>query len=245
MTQERLIKKYANRRLYDATQSRHITLDDIRALIVKGEKIKVVEDKTGHDITRHILLQVIAEQEQFGRPILSTPVLEAIIRFYGNAMQGFLAGFLEKSVETFLNQQEAVQAQISKIVANTPLATVADMTRQNLETLAKVQESMLNALLPKRDKGRDEDDKNRHRRVPDAIAVSPSVPRPNRLRQLPREHRPLAFDAPPVAAERAVCPQHVVAWYEPRDRVRADGPADRSRRGRPPDLTRDVGIIDR
>ena len=159
MTQERLIKKYANRRLYDATQSRHITLDDIRTLIVKGEKIKVVEDKTGHDITRHILLQVIAEQEQFGRPILSTPVLEAIIRVYGNAMQGFLAGFLEKSVETFLSQQEAVQAQISKIVANTPLATVADMTRQNLESLAKLQEGMLSALLSKRDKGRDEDDR--------------------------------------------------------------------------------------
>jgi len=159
MTQERLIKKYANRRLYDATQSRHITLDDIRTLIVKGEKIKVVEDKTGHDITRHILLQVIAEQEQFGRPILGTPVLEAIIRFYGNAMQGFLAGFLEKSIETFLSQQEAVQAQINKIVANTPLATVADMTRQNLESLAKVQESMLSALLPKRDKNRDEDHK--------------------------------------------------------------------------------------
>jgi len=158
MTQERLIKKYANRRLYDATQSRHITLDDIRTLIVKGEKIKVVEDKTGHDITRHILLQVIAEQEQFGRPILGTPVLEAIIRVYGNAMQGFLAGFLEKSVETFLSQQEAVQSQITKIVANTPLATVADMTRQNLESLAKIQESMLSALLAKRDKGRDEDD---------------------------------------------------------------------------------------
>jgi polyhydroxyalkanoate synthesis regulator protein len=102
---------------------------------------------------------VIAEQEQFGRPILGTPVLEAIIRFYGNSMQGFLASFLEKSIETFLNQQEAVQAQISKIVANTPLATVADITRQNLETLAKVQESMLGALLPKRDKGRDEDEK--------------------------------------------------------------------------------------
>jgi polyhydroxyalkanoate synthesis repressor PhaR len=159
MSQERLIKKYANRRLYDASQSRHITLDDIRGLIVKGEKIRVVEDKTGHDITRHILLQVIAEQEQFGRPILSTKVLEAIIRFYGNAMQGYLAAFLEKSVETFLNQQEAVQAQISKIVANTPLATVADITRSNLETLAKVQGNVLSALLPKRDKDRDEDDK--------------------------------------------------------------------------------------
>jgi polyhydroxyalkanoate synthesis repressor PhaR len=159
MNQERLIKKYANRRLYDSSQSRHITLEDIRMLIVKGEKLKVVEDKTGHDITRHILLQVIAEQEQFGRPILSTKVLEAIIRFYGNAMQGFLAGFLEKSVETFLNQQEALQAQISKIVSSTPISTVADITRQNLETLSKVQETMLGAILPKRDKNRDDDDK--------------------------------------------------------------------------------------
>jgi polyhydroxyalkanoate synthesis regulator protein len=86
-------------------------------------------------------------------------VLEAIIRFYGNSMQGYLAAFLEKSVETFLNQQEAVQAQISKIVSNTPLATVADITRSNLETLAKVQGNVLSALLPKRDKDRDEDDK--------------------------------------------------------------------------------------
>ena len=152
MSQERLIKKYANRRLYDASQSRHITLDDIRALIVKGEKIKVVEDKTGHDITRHILLQVIAEQEQFGRPILSTPVLESIIRFYGSSMQGFLASFLEKSIETFLRQQETLQSQLSKMVANTPLATVADLTRQNLETLSKIQETVLGGLAPKRDK---------------------------------------------------------------------------------------------
>jgi polyhydroxyalkanoate synthesis repressor PhaR len=158
MSQERLIKKYANRRLYDASQSRHITLDDIRGLIVKGEKIRVVEDKTGHDITRHILLQVIAEQEQGGRPILSTTVLESIIRFYGNSMQGFLASFLEKSVETFLHQQDNLQAQISKIVSHTPLATMADLTRSNLEALAKMQESMLSALLPKREK-RDEDEK--------------------------------------------------------------------------------------
>jgi polyhydroxyalkanoate synthesis repressor PhaR len=157
---ERLIKKYANRRLYDASQSRHITLDDIRGLIVKGEKIKVVEDKTGTDITRHILLQVIAEQEQFGRPILSTTVLESIIRFYGNAMQGFLASFLEKSIETFLHQQDGLQQQISKIVSSTPIATMADLTRSNLEALAKMQESMLGALMPKREKPpRDEDEK--------------------------------------------------------------------------------------
>src|SRR5690606_41402143 len=87
MSKERVIKKYANRRLYDASQSRHITLDDIRNMIIAGERVKVIEDKTNEDITRVILLQVIADQEQFGRPTLSTPVLEALIRFYGNSLQ--------------------------------------------------------------------------------------------------------------------------------------------------------------
>jgi polyhydroxyalkanoate synthesis repressor PhaR len=159
MSQHRLIKKYANRRLYDASQSRHITLDDIRGLIVKGEKIRVVEDKTGHDITRHLLVQVIAEQEQFGRPILSTAVLESIIRFYGNSMQGFLGSFLEKSVETFLHQQENLQAQISKVVAHKPISTITDLTRQNFDALAKMQDTVLSALLPKREKARDEEEK--------------------------------------------------------------------------------------
>ncbi len=86
-------------------------------------------------------------------------MLESIIRFYGNPMQGFLAGFLEKSVETFLHQQESLQAQISKIVASTPLATVADLTRQNIEALAKMQESMLSAILPKRERSKDDDEK--------------------------------------------------------------------------------------
>ena len=91
--------------------------------------------------------------------ILSTPVLEAIIRFYGNSMQGFLANFLEKSVETFLHQQGNLQAQISKMVAHTPLATMADLTRQNLDALSKMQESMLSSLMQKREKNREEDEK--------------------------------------------------------------------------------------
>ena len=110
MSEERLIKKYANRRLYDASQSRHITLDDIRNMVVAGVRVKVVEDKTNEDITRLILLQVIADQEQFGRPILSTPLLESLIRFYGNSLQSFLSAYLEKSVETFMRQQERAGA---------------------------------------------------------------------------------------------------------------------------------------
>lgn len=156
MSKERIIKKYANRRLYDATVSRHVTLDDIRALIVQGEKIRVIEDKTGADITRLILLQVIAEQEQFGRPILSTTTLESIIRFYGNAMQEFMGRYLESSVETFIRQQDALQAQIAKVMNATPVNSMADVARQNLELWTRMQENMFAAFQPKKDKPADE-----------------------------------------------------------------------------------------
>jgi polyhydroxyalkanoate synthesis repressor PhaR len=106
MSEQRLIKKYANRRLYDASQSRHITLDDVRNLVVAGVRVKVIEDKTNEDITRLILLQVIADQEQFGRPILSTPLLETLIRYYGDSLQTFLSACLEKSVEDFVHEHQ-------------------------------------------------------------------------------------------------------------------------------------------
>lgn len=148
MSQERLIKKYANRRLYDASQSRHVTLEDIRELIMRGEKITVVEDKSGEDITRLILLQVIAEQEQFGKPILSTQLLEAIIRFYGNGMHEFMSRFLDKSVETFARQQEALQGQISKLMANAPVNSMAELAKQNLDYWTRMQESVTAAFMP-------------------------------------------------------------------------------------------------
>ncbi|HEX7116946.1 MAG TPA: polyhydroxyalkanoate synthesis repressor PhaR [Steroidobacter sp.] len=145
MSEERLIKKYANRRLYDASQSRHITLDDVRNMIVAGERVKVIEDKTNEDITRLILLQVIADQEQFGRPILSTPLLEALIRFYGNSMQSFLSAWLEKSVETFMEQQQA----LGRTGRPAALEALSDLTRQNFELWIKMQEAMLTAFAPR------------------------------------------------------------------------------------------------
>jgi len=151
MSEERVIKKYANRRLYDASQSRHITLEDIRNMVVAGERVRVVEDKTNADITRLILLQVIADQEQFGRPILSTPLLESLIRFYGNSLQGFLSTYLEKSVETFMRQQEVVQTQLARMMTNAPLSAMSELTRQNLEMWTRMQENMLAAFAPPRD----------------------------------------------------------------------------------------------
>jgi polyhydroxyalkanoate synthesis repressor PhaR len=151
MSEPRLIKKYANRRLYDASQSRHITLDDIRAMIVAGEQVKVVEDKTNEDITRLILLQVIADREQFGRPILSTPLLESLIRFYGNSLQSFLSAYLEKSVDTFMCQQEIVQAQLARLMTNAPLTAMSELTRQNQEMWTRMQGSMFAAFAPPRE----------------------------------------------------------------------------------------------
>lgn len=164
MSEERLIKKYANRRLYDASQSRHITLDDIRRMVAAGERIKVVEDKTEEDITRLILLQVIADQEQFGRPMLSTPLLESLIRFYGNSLQGFLSTYLEKSVDTFMRQQETVQAQLARMMTQAPMNTISELTRQNLEMWSKMQESMLSSFDPPREPGGKDQDEDKSAR---------------------------------------------------------------------------------
>lgn len=155
MSEQRLIKKYANRRLYDATQSRHITIDDIRNMVIAGTRVKVIEDKSNEDITRLVLLQVIADQEQFGRPILSTSLLESMIRFYGNSMQSYFSSYLEKSVETFIRQQEAMQAQFTRTAANGTPNPIAELTRQNLEIWAKMQETLLAAFAPPRDPARE------------------------------------------------------------------------------------------
>jgi polyhydroxyalkanoate synthesis repressor PhaR len=150
MSEERLIKKYANRRLYDAAQSRHITIDDIRNMVIAGTRVKVIEDKSNEDITRLVLLQVIADQEQFGRPILSTSLLESMIRFYGNSMQSHFSSYLEKSVEAFIRQQAVMQEQLNRTMgpANGAANPLAELTRQNLELWAKMQETLLATFSP-------------------------------------------------------------------------------------------------
>ncbi|HEY8051502.1 MAG TPA: polyhydroxyalkanoate synthesis repressor PhaR [Steroidobacteraceae bacterium] len=145
MAEERLIRKYANRRLYDARESRHVTLDDLRKLVAAGERIKVVDDKTGDDLTRSMLLQIIATQEQFGTPVLSLPLLEAIIRFYGNPIQQMLTAYLERSIGGLAQQQKVMQTEMAKAL-ETPMAPIAEMARQNMEMWSKMQASMLSAF---------------------------------------------------------------------------------------------------
>lgn len=135
MNQTRVIKKYANRRLYDTVASKHVTLSDIRKMIVEGADIQIIEDTSGDDITRPLLLQIIVEQEQNGgQPILTEVLLSQLIRFYGNPMQGMMADYLQKSVSTFVKQQSTVQEQMQNMLSNTPIDTMRDLMAQNMKT---------------------------------------------------------------------------------------------------------------
>lgn len=130
----RVIKKYANRRLYDTVASKHVTLSNIRQMIVDGDDIQIIEDTSGDDITRSLLLQIIVEQEQNGGPpILTELLLAQLIRFYGNPMQGMMSQYLQRSVETFVTQQKRVQTQMQNMLSTTPIDTMRELMAQNLK----------------------------------------------------------------------------------------------------------------
>jgi polyhydroxyalkanoate synthesis repressor PhaR len=107
----RIIKKYPNRRLYDTKTSSYITLADIKQLVMDNATFVVRDAKTGEDLTRSILLQIILEEEAGGTPMFSTSVLANMIRFYGHAMQGFMGSYLEKNIQTLQDMQTQLAEQ--------------------------------------------------------------------------------------------------------------------------------------
>ena len=113
--QLRLIKKYPNRRLYDTKTSSYITLADVKQMVLKQEDFQVVDAKSGEDLTRQILLQIILEEESAGMPMFSSDLLSQMIRSYGSAMQGFMGTYLEKNLEGFQQMQKALQEQSQKL----------------------------------------------------------------------------------------------------------------------------------
>ena len=102
---QRVIKKYPNRRLYDTDTSSYITLTEVKQLVMDSESFVVRDVKTGEDLTRSILLQIILEEEANGSPMFTAPVLASVIRFYGHAMQGFMGGYLEKNIQSLMDVQ--------------------------------------------------------------------------------------------------------------------------------------------
>jgi polyhydroxyalkanoate synthesis repressor PhaR len=146
MSEPRVIKKYPNRRLYDTVESRYITLADIRRLVVEKIDFVVIDKKSQDDITRAILLQVIAEQEHAGEPLMSQDFLSQVIRSYGGAMQSFVGSYLEQSLRLLSAQQQQMRDTMRGVVGDETYDAVATMTQQNLERWRLLQEEVLRTL---------------------------------------------------------------------------------------------------
>ena len=142
----RIIKKYPNRRLYDTEISSYITIEDVRQLIVDGEDFEVRDAKTGDDLTRTVLLQIISEQEQDGEPVLSTQLLSQIIRFYGDSLQGFMGNYLERSMQLFMEQQQQFRSQMGNLLGQTPWTMMNQLTERNMELWQEFQRNLTGGM---------------------------------------------------------------------------------------------------
>ncbi len=151
MSEPRTIKKYPNRRLYDTEESRYITLADIRRLVLEKVDFVVIDKKSGQDITRAILLQVISEQEQIGEPIMSRDFLSHVIRSYGGAMQGFVGSYLEQSIKLFMNQQQQMRDRVRNVVGVDPVGLVSGIAQKNYTRWKSVQEEISRILTGRPD----------------------------------------------------------------------------------------------
>lgn len=120
MAAPRIIKKYPNRRLYDTETSSYITLAEVKDLVLQYREFQVQDAKTGEDLTRSILLQIILEEESGGVPMFSSDMLANIIRYYGHAMQGLMGSYLERSIFAFHEAQKRFQEQASTLYGEVP-----------------------------------------------------------------------------------------------------------------------------
>jgi polyhydroxyalkanoate synthesis repressor PhaR len=128
------IKKYANRRLYNTGTSTYVTLEDLAAMVKEGEDFLVYDAKTGDDITRSVLAQIIFEQEnKAGQNLLPTTFLRQLIRFYGDSMQMVVPKYLEQSIATLTQEQEKFRKQLANTLSGTPFAPLEEQVRRNME----------------------------------------------------------------------------------------------------------------
>jgi polyhydroxyalkanoate synthesis repressor PhaR len=129
-----IIKKYANRRLYNTAKSTYVTLEHLAEMVRSGQDFVVNDAKSGDDITRGVLAQIIFEEEAKGQTMLPSPFLRQLIRLYGDSLQGFVPGYLEASMETFSRNQESMREQVRQAFeANPALANFEALARSNME----------------------------------------------------------------------------------------------------------------
>jgi len=129
-----VIKKYANRRLYDTGRSSYVTLDDLCIMVKEGHDFVVFDAKTGEDLTHSVLTQIIVEQESKGENLLPIPFLRQLIGFYGDKVQALLPNYLEQTLETFSRNQEQFRDTISKSFSGmlNPVSSFEELNRQNM-----------------------------------------------------------------------------------------------------------------
>jgi polyhydroxyalkanoate synthesis repressor PhaR len=142
----RVIRKYPNRRLYDTVESRYVTLADIRRLVVERVDFVVLDRKTQQDITRSILLQVIAEQEGAGEALMSRDFLSQVIRTYGSGLQDFVGRYLDESIQLFAREQRDLRDKFKNVVGIDPLETVTSVAQKNYQRWKSLQEEVFSRL---------------------------------------------------------------------------------------------------
>ena len=135
--QPTIIKKYANRRLYHTGTSTYVTLEDLARMVKDGEVFVVTDAKTGEDITRAVLGQIIFEQEGRGQHLLPIPFLRQLIRFYGDSMQAVLPSYLESSLSSFTRNQEQLREQLGRALKGDALGWIEEQTRRNMEMFSE------------------------------------------------------------------------------------------------------------
>jgi polyhydroxyalkanoate synthesis repressor PhaR len=132
------IKKYANRRLYNTGTSTYVTLEDLAAMVKDGEDFIVYDAKTGEDITRSVLAQIIFEQEnKEGQSLLPITFLRQLIRFYGDSMQMLVPRYLEQSIDTFTREQGKFREQMAQVFGGVGFGSMEDQVRRNMEMFEK------------------------------------------------------------------------------------------------------------
>jgi len=136
----RVIKKYPNRRIYDTHSSKYIKIDDIREMIVEGTPFVVLDSKTGVDVTRSVLLQLIIEQESETNPLFTTENLKTFIRYYGQVPHAPFAEFMDQSLSFFKHQQEQFAGSFSDMMKNSPMNAFSEMSKKNMEMWQKMAE---------------------------------------------------------------------------------------------------------
>src|SRR5215210_3820284 len=141
----RILKKYPNRRLYDTEVSSYITLAEVKAMVLQGLDFEVRDAKTGDDLTRSILLQIILEEETGGVPIFSASMLSQIIRFYGHAMQGMMGSYLEQNLQTFTDVQSRIAEQSKGLYD--PKAQSPELWTKFLSGQAPVVQNLMGSYL--------------------------------------------------------------------------------------------------